>query len=112
VATARALASDCFLKVLVTKGVDVTAVAHAGRTIPAAVRTAVEAMYPTCAISGCDTRKGLEYDHLIPFAEGGPTTKENLIRLCDPHHDMKTYGRYRLVGGHGNWTLVGPDPPT
>jgi 5-methylcytosine-specific restriction endonuclease McrA len=89
----------------------VTAVANAGRTIPASLRTALDAIYPTCAIDGCDTREGLEYDHRIPYAEGGPTSMDNMMRLCRLHHGLKTYAGYRLVGGHGNWDLVGPDPP-
>ena len=109
VATARAMMSDCILKVLVTDGIDVTAVAHAGRTISAHLRTALEEMYPTCAV--CDERHGLEIDHIIPLAEEGPTTKDNLARLCSWHHMLKTIRGYRLVGGLGNWTLVGPDPP-
>jgi hypothetical protein len=109
VATARAMASDCFLKVLLTDGIDVRSVAHAGRTISAPLRTALEAMYHTCTV--CDERHGLEIDHIVPFAEGGPTTKENLARLCQWHHMLKTIHGYRLVGAHGNWTLIGPDPP-
>jgi hypothetical protein len=35
VEVARRLADDCILKVAVTNGVDVTTVAHGGRTIPA-----------------------------------------------------------------------------
>jgi hypothetical protein len=112
VATARVLASDCFLKVLLTDGIDVTAVAHAGRTISAPLRTALDARDPTCVVKGCDVREGLEYDHVVPFAEGGPTSKENLVRQCEWHHYLKTHCGYRLVSGHGNWTLVGPDPPT
>jgi hypothetical protein len=112
VATARAMASDCFLKVLLTDGTDIKAMAHAGRTIPAKLRTALEARDPTCVISGCDVRHGLEFDHIIPFAEGGPTTMDNLVRECSWHHYLKTHCGYWLVGGHGNWTLIGPDPPT
>ncbi len=39
---ARQLSEDAILKVLVTDGVDVKAVAHAGRTIPAHLRSALE----------------------------------------------------------------------
>jgi 5-methylcytosine-specific restriction endonuclease McrA len=69
----------------------------------------LEQMYPTCAV--CDERHGLEIDHIIPVAEGGPTTKDNLTRLCRWHHMLKTIHGYRLVGGLGNWSLIGPDPP-
>src|SRR5437870_12146856 len=86
VATARAMMSDCILKVLVTDGIDVTAVAHAGRTISAHLRTALDARDPTCVVNGCDAREGLEYDHVIPFVEEGPTSKDNLVRQCDWHH--------------------------
>ena len=60
VASARRLADDGVLKLLVTKGVDIVAVAHGGRTIPAHVRTALEAEMPSAsspaATSGIDSR--------------------------------------------------------
>lgn len=111
VAAARRLADDAILKAFVTDGADVTAVAHLGRTIPARLRTALEARDPTCVVPGCDTRKGLEIDHRIPFAEGGPTTLDNLARLCKWHHYLKSHHGYRLGGIPGNWTWSGPDPP-
>src|SRR5207244_10301320 len=40
VAAARAMATDCILRVLLTDGNDIKAVAHAGRTLPATLRTA------------------------------------------------------------------------
>ena len=111
VAAARALAADCILKVLVTKGVDVVAVAHAGRTIPAHVRSALEARDPVCVIPGCAERKGLEIDHVVPFAEGGPTTLDNLVRACHFHHGLKTHHGWVLAGRPGAWTWDPPDDP-
>ncbi len=111
VATARALANDGVLKVVVTKGVDVVAVAHAGRTIPAHVRTALEARDPRCVIPGCDVGDRLEIDHLLAFAEGGPTTLDNLARICHRHHYLKTHQGWVLGGGPGAWTWDRPDAP-
>jgi uncharacterized protein DUF222 len=111
VATGRELASDAVLKAFVTKGSDVTSVAHVGRTIAARVRTALEARDPMCVVPGCDIRLGLEIDHIVPFAEGGLSTLANLARLCSFHHYLKTYHRYRLGGSAGGWTWSGPDPP-
>ena len=113
VASARALAGDCILKVLVTKGVDVVAVAHGGRTIPAHVRSALEARDPRCVIPGCDVRDRLEIDHLVPFAEGGPSTLDNLARACRFHHYLKTHHGWVLGGRPGAWTWDPPDerPP-
>lgn len=31
-----------------------------------------------------------EYDHIIPFSEGGPTSPENMRTLCRPCHVMVT----------------------
>ncbi|MEA2972811.1 MAG: hypothetical protein QOG82_1269 [Actinomycetota bacterium] len=108
VATARALATDGVLKVLVTKGVDVVAVAHGGRTVPAHLRSALETRDPKCVVPGCDVRDRLEIDHLVCFAEGGPTTLENLARLCHRHHALKTHQGWVLAGRPGAWTW---DPP-
>jgi hypothetical protein len=111
VATARALSSDAILSAVLTKGADVKAVAHFGRTIPARLRTALQARDTECAVPGCHNRHRLEIDHIEPFAEGGPTSLDNLVRLCRPHHHMKTNLGFRLVGRPGKWKWVGPDSP-
>jgi Domain of unknown function (DUF222) len=106
---ARRLATDSILSVLVTDGIDVTSVAHAGRTIPAAVRRALIERDPTCVVPGCDTRDGLEIDHVAPFAEGGPTSLANLARLCRWHHYLKTHQRHRLERVGDTWRWRPPD---
>jgi hypothetical protein len=111
VATARAWAGDAILKALVTKGVDVVAVAHAGRTVTAAQRSALEERDPTCVVPGCAINKGLEIDHVDGWAVTRTTTLERLARLCTWHHDLKTYWGYRLDGCAGSWRLVPPEHP-
>jgi hypothetical protein len=108
VEVARRLAVDSILSVLVTDGVDVTAVAHAGRSIPASVRRALEERDPVCAVPGCGLGEGLEIDHIEPFAQGGKTTLANLVRLCHWHHYLKTHHRYRLERDHGSWRWIDP----
>jgi len=108
-ATARALAEDAILKVIVTKGADVRAVAHAGRTIPSRLRTALEARDPNCVVSGCDTSKNLEIDHYrVAFADSGPTQLDNLARICRWHHYAKTHLGFRLSGQPGAWIWETP----
>lgn len=113
VTVARRLASDGVVKIIERKGVEVRRVAHLGRTIPAHVRTALEARDPTCVVPGCDVRTDLEIDHIVPFAEGGPTRLDNLARLCRYHHSAKTHHGWRLEGspGHWSWKRVGRGPP-
>jgi hypothetical protein len=108
VASARALAVDAVMSAIVCDGVDVKAVTHLGRSIPAHVRTALVARDPACVVPGCDTRDGLEIDHIVAFAEGGATSLGNLCRLCHWHHYLKTHQGHRLSGEPGDW---GWEPP-
>jgi hypothetical protein len=111
VAVARRMARRGLVKILERDGVEVTRVAHAGRTIPAHVRTALEARDPTCVVPGCEMRTGLEIDHIVPFSEGGSTRLENLVRLCRYHHGEKTHRGWRLRGRPGEWTWSRGRPP-
>jgi 5-methylcytosine-specific restriction endonuclease McrA len=76
----------------------------ADRIIPAAIRTALEHRDPTCVVPGCNRRRDLEIDHIVPLAHGGPTSLANLARLCRWHHAQKTHHGWRLTGRPGNWT--------
>jgi hypothetical protein len=112
VEVARRLAVDSILSVLVTDGVDVTTVAHAGRTIPAAVRRALIERDQCCVIPGCSVRDDLEIDHVDPFGQGGPTRLDNLARVCRWHHYLKTHQRHRLERRGTEWLWSPPgDPP-
>jgi hypothetical protein len=106
VSVARRLSDDAFLKAIVTKGVDVLAVAHLGRTIPAHLRTAVEEGDQECVVEGCHVNRHLEIDHNIPVADRGPTALWNLNRLCPWHHDHKTRHNLRLEGEGSRKRLV------
>ncbi len=109
-ATAKSLIGDAWLKLVVSDGVDVQHVTHMGRTIPAHLRSALEARDPVCVVPGCSTAHGLEIDHWqVDFIDGGPTTLENLARLCHFHHFMKTHKGWRLSGGPGRWQFAKPE---
>jgi hypothetical protein len=101
--TARRLAVDGVVKAVLSRDADVRAVAHLGRTIPARLRTALEARDQTCVVPGCDEREGLEIDHIVPLSEGGRTALDNLCRLCHWHHFLKTHRGWRIVGPPGRW---------
>ena len=109
VEVARRLAVDSILSVLVTDGVDVTAVAHVGRTIPAAVRRALLERDQMCAVPGCDISEALEIDHIDPLVQGGITTLDNLVRLCHWHHYLKTHQGHRIERSGAGWEWRAPD---
>jgi 5-methylcytosine-specific restriction endonuclease McrA len=69
-----------------------------GRHVPAAVRRAVWARDAgQCAFVGtgdrCTERGFLEIHHVLPFADGGPTTLDNLQLRCRAHnaYEAKAY---------------------
>jgi hypothetical protein len=109
VATAREILGDGFLSILVTQGSDVTSVARAGRAVPANVDKALKLRDPVCCVPGCEVTDALERDHrVVPFADGGTTSLDNLARLCRWHHYLRTYRGFRLDGGPGEWEWTGP----
>jgi len=108
-ATATNAIGDAVLKVIVTDGVDVKAVANMKRAIPARLRTALMERDEKCVVPGCDVGKGLENDHYqIDFIKDGPTEMWNLCRLCHWHHHLKTHCGYAVSGGPGNWEWSAP----
>lgn len=52
-------------------------------------RRVLDARHDQCQHPGCGVRDFLQYDHILPFAEGGLTTVANLQRLCGPHNRAK-----------------------
>jgi hypothetical protein len=105
VATARMLAADSIINVLLVDGVDVTRIAHTGRTVTAHQRSALRERSSTCEVPGCDARTNLEIDHDDPWALSKNTSLDNLNVLCRWHHYQKTHCGYRLSGtpGHRRW---------
>jgi hypothetical protein len=45
---------------------------------------------------------------VVPIEEHGETNILNTWRICSHHHDLKTYGAWKVVGEPGNWDLVPP----
>ncbi len=90
------LEGDAFVKAVLHDGVDVTTVAHMGRYKKAELRTALDLGEPpafegvTCSVPGCERRYGLQWDHINPVCNDGPTAYANLQPLCRPHHKAKT----------------------
>jgi hypothetical protein len=50
----------------------------------------VDARDDECQHPGCHARAFLQYDHIQPYAEGGPTVVDNLRRLCGPHNRQRS----------------------
>ncbi len=113
---ARVLANDGELSVVFTHAGAITAVSPLGRTIPKALRIALVHRDHCCVVPHCGVDYGLEIDHVVPFAEGGPTQLDNLALLCHHHHYLKTYEGWTLANegttadGEPVWSFT-PQPP-
>jgi Domain of unknown function (DUF222)/HNH endonuclease len=108
VEVAQELARDAFIKVALHDGVNIHTVKHLGRHLPAALRTALDLgpipEFTGRACADCGSRWGLEYDHVNPVANQGPTEYANLKARCYKDHQIKTE-QDRKAG------LLGPNPP-
>jgi hypothetical protein len=100
--------ADPFLAAVVTRGQRVVGVAHMGRRPRAHQQTALEWLYPTCAVEGCSATTFLENDHRVDWAKTHLTVVDLLDRLCSHHHDRKSLEGWALVEGHGKRAFVPP----
>jgi hypothetical protein len=64
---------------------NVTEVGARTRTIPPAIRRALQHRDQGCRFPGCGSRFGQAH-HIRHWAHGGPTTMSNLAMLCRRHH--------------------------
>jgi len=51
-----------------------------------------------CRFPGCGRRGKLASHHLRHWADGGPTTLDNLVTLCGAHHRLVHEGGWRTTG--------------
>jgi hypothetical protein len=114
VEAATELLGEAMARFVIKSGVAVTTVTSSTRWIPPSTAAALVVRDRSCVVPGCGKRLGLEIDHCdVDYADGGPTTFENLARLCPEHHDMKTHGGWKLVRAKNRWQwLPPPEPPT
>ena len=100
--------------VLIKEGQDIRCVTSSSRNLAQKLTMALIARDRTCVIKGCGKRLGIEFDHcFIDYIDDGPTTYDNMARLCAGHHHQKTHGGWILRRGPNDWTLEAPpDPPS
>jgi hypothetical protein len=90
------------------------------RTIPPAIRRALQARDGRCQFPGCIARRCYAH-HLVHWAHGGSTGIDNLTLLCRRHHRLIHEGGIgirrdadgRVFFHRGNWTRINeaPAPP-
>ena len=62
------------------------AVGGKSRTVPVALRRALQSRDVTCRFPGCDRAVYVDAHHIKHWIRGGPMTLANLVLLCRFHH--------------------------
>lgn len=94
--SARRLACDASVIALTERGGRTLNVGRKRRTIPRALRRALESRDRRCRFPGCENRLFLDAHHLKHWARGGETRLSNLLLLCRRHHRLVHEGGYTL----------------
>jgi hypothetical protein len=102
---------QAFVAAVIRHGDKLTGVAHLGRAPTARQQTALEWLYPSCAVAGCSQVARLQRDHRVDWARTHVTVLDLLDLLCAHHHGLKTREHWALVEGRGKRAFVPPDDP-
>jgi hypothetical protein len=63
-----------------------------------------------CRHPGCCARRGLDAHHVRHWIDGGSTDADNLILLCEAHHQAHHAGEFAIVAlGDGGFRFLRPD---
>ena len=86
----RRLLCDCSISRIVTgPASEPLDVGRSRRTIPPPMRRVLVARDDGCRYPGCDRPPGwCDAHHVVHWIEGGPTSVDNLVLLCDRHHHV------------------------
>jgi len=94
--TAQRIACDATITRITRNGDTVLDVGRATRTIPPAIRRALEVRDRGCTHPGCHRpHRWCDAHHITHWAAGGQTRLDNLRLLCRPHHRMAHEGVVR-----------------
>ena len=89
------------------------------RSIPPAIRRALQRRDQGCGFPGCTAHKYVDAHHITHWADGGETKMDNLVLLCRHHHRLVHEGGYavRMMPGGAEFTdpagrIIDPAPDT
>ena len=109
--TARRLACDSgLLRILENEQGEPLNVGRKTRSIPPAIRRALNSRDGGCRFPGCTHRRYVDAHHIEHWADGGQTKLSNLVTLCRLHHRLVHEGEISIqVLPDGSWRFVHPD---
>jgi hypothetical protein len=111
VGTARRLGCDAsHVEILEDEAGQPLDVGRKTRTIPPALRRALESRDKGCVFPGCTHVRFVDGHHIHHWADGGETKLSNLVSLCRFHHRAVHEGGLTVERcDDGAWRFVKPD---
>ena len=95
--TSRRLACDCgVVHWREDENGDTLNIGRRSRTIPPAIRRALQRRDHGCRFPGCTSHKYVDAHHIQHWADGGETKIDNLVLLCRHHHRLVHEGGYSV----------------
>lgn len=95
----RRLACDARIEWSLVGGSGAQWIGRRGRAARGALRRLVRHRDRSrCRFPGCGRRGRLASHHIRHWADGGPTTLDNLLTLCAPHHRLMHEGGWGTTG--------------
>lgn len=105
--TAERLCCDAAVVPILEDGLgEPLAIGRRSRTIPPAIRRAMNARDQGCRFPGCNHTRFLHGHHIRHWAHQGETSLANLVTLCSYHHTLVHEGGFgveRLADGSIEW---------
>lgn len=94
---AKRLSCDAsLLTVLQDKDGNVLNIGRKTRTVPPHISRALDIRDETCRFPGCTCSDYVDFHHIQHWANGGETSKGNLIKLCRTHHRLLHSGLFTI----------------
>lgn len=103
--TARRLGCDASVVRVLERDGRPLSVGRRTRSIPPALRRALQSRDQCCRFPGCGQHRFLHAHHIRHWAHGGRTDLSNLVHLCSHHHRLVHEGGYTIERLPGNAVL-------
>jgi hypothetical protein len=108
-ATVRRLACDAAIVPLIERAGRPLSVGRKTRSIPPALRRALESRDRGCRFPGCTNSRTVDAHHIEHWADGGATSLDNLVQLCRHHHRLIHEGGYTVTTRGAGFVFRRPD---
>jgi Domain of unknown function (DUF222)/HNH endonuclease len=99
--TARRIACDAAIVPVVEARGQPLSVGRRTRSIPPAIRRALQVRDGGCRFPGCGRHRFTHAHHIEHWARGGATSLDNLVLLCGRHHRLLHEGGCSVERGDG-----------